>query len=158
MAEPFSVEVKGLSEMISKLDRKIRRLEQRELRKALAEAAKPILNQYQASLNKISPDLNATIDIRMRGHGGTVRVGPAGNDVFRIKARKGWTVTSAMIGYWRELGYDILQRPYHSIRGNPVWRHIGADAMLTRAYEAQKDNAVKILEDTMRPVMEEEIE
>lgn len=154
----FNIEVKGLSEMIGKLDRKIKRLEQRELRKALAEGAKPILDQYQASLNKISPDLNATVYIRMSGHGGTVKVGPANNDVFRIKARKGWTVTSAMIGYWREFGYDILERPYHSIRGNPVWRHKKADPMLTRAYEAQKDNAVTRMEDVMRPVLEEDIE
>lgn len=157
MAETFSVEIKGLSEMLGKLDRKIRRLEQRAARDALVKAAQPILNQYQASLNKISPDLNATIEVRMRGHGGTVKVGPAKNDVFRIKSGSGRTVTSAMIGYWREFGYDILQRPYYSIRGAPVWRHIGANPMLTRAYEAQKDNAVKIMEDTIRPVLEEEV-
>lgn len=147
----FQIEVRGLDQMIGKMNAKIRRLEQSILRKALQAFAEPIRAAAEAHARTlISPRLKVVSQIRLRGSGGTVRIGPS-NDTFEVTPA-GRTVTSAMIGYWFEFGYDI-----RAVRKGPALAHVGARPFLTPAYESQKATALAAFEEVMRNALEEEI-
>lgn len=147
----FEIEIKGMDQMIGKLNARIRRLEQSILRKALQAFAEPIRTAAEAHARTlISPRLKLVTQIRLRGSGGTVRIGPS-TDIFDTSPT-GRQVSHANIGYWFEFGYDIRK-----VRKGPSLAHVGARPFLTPAYESQKDAALAAFETVMRNALEEEV-
>ena len=147
----FEIEVSGLDQMIGKLNAKIRRLEQSILRKALQAFAEPIRRAAEAHARTlISPRLKLVSQIRLRGSGGTVRIGPS-TDIFETSPT-GRQVSHANIGYWFEFGYNI-----RAVRKGPSLAFVGARPFLTPAYESQKAAALAAFEEVMRNALEEEI-
>lgn len=147
----MNLKVQGLADMTRKLTNKIRRLEQRVMREALQEFAEPIRrNAEQLARSLISSRIKVVTQIRLRGTGGTVKIGPS-TETFEVKPN-GQTITSANVAYWFEFGYDIRAK-----KKGPSLKHVGARPSLTPAYHANKDAALAAFENKMRAALEAEV-
>lgn len=147
-----TLEVKGMSDMMRKLNARLRRLEQNVMRKALEAFAEPIRadgERWARSL--ISPRLKFVIKTKMRGEGGTVYIGPS-TEVFATDPKSGRSISHANVAYWFEFGYDIRR-----IRRGPALVHVGARPSLTPAYLAKKEEGLAAMEQVLRDALEQEV-
>jgi hypothetical protein len=153
----FKVELKGLADLQRKLEGKIRRLEQRTIREAQQAFADPIAQRYEQMIHQKFPKLKVVTNIKIRGSVGWIRIGASAEPYIAKVANKIRRLTHGQIAYWFERGFNILAPPYRSKKGGAIWRSVGADPILERTWESQKQIGLDAFEKVMRDALEETV-
>lgn len=123
----FKIELKGLSDLVKKLDGRVRRMEQSALRNAVKAFAEPIRADCERRARAlISPRIVIGMDIKVRGSTATVKVGPIGEFFWLF--------------FW-EYGYNI-----RGTRKGPSLGFISARPTLRPAYDTKKEQGLAAMD------------
>lgn len=146
----FDVKLEGLDKLTRSLQNRIRRMEQTILRKALMAFAEPIRAAAERNARAaISPTVQIAIEIKMKGSGGTVKIGPLVSPGKKFVG----PFRDAFWLFFFEYGYWIRNTPK-----GPGIRFVSARPTMRPAYEAFKEEGLKAMEKVLMDELGQEAE